>query len=128
MRQFAIVAGVLGVISAGDVKLAFAQLDPGAIFRETPRASTQPLTQSELDAMRARLAALWNVQPGVEHPEGLFVTIRVRLNRERRLAAPPQIVSTGNSPRYQAAAEAAVKAVSTRCCETKPTNSGSTWI
>jgi hypothetical protein len=111
MRQFAIVTGVLALVFVGGVKLAFAQFDPGAIFRETPRASTQPLSQSELDAMRTRLAALWNVQPGVEHPEELYVTIRVRLNRERRLAAPPQIVSTGSSPRYQAAAEAAVKAV-----------------
>lgn len=73
------------------------------------RAAT--LSQSELDAMRARLASLWNVQPGVEHPEELIVTVRIRLNPDRRLAAPPQVVSTGTSPRYQAAAEAAVRAV-----------------
>jgi outer membrane biosynthesis protein TonB len=69
------------------------------------------LSQSELDAMRARLASLWNVQPGVEHPEELYVTVRIRLNPDRRLAGPPQVVSTGSSPRYQAAAEAAVRAV-----------------
>ena len=69
------------------------------------------LSQSELDAMRARLASLWNVQPGVEHPEELYVTVRIRLNPDRRLAAPPEVVSTGNSPRYQAAADAAVRAV-----------------
>ena len=61
--------------------------------------------------MRARLASLWNVQPGVEHPEELYVTVRIRLNPDRRLAAPPQVVSTGSSPRYQAAADAAVRAV-----------------
>ena len=69
------------------------------------------LSQSELDAMRARLASLWNVQPGVEHPEELYVTVRIRLTPDRRLAAPPQVVSTGSSPRYQAAADAAVRAV-----------------
>jgi outer membrane biosynthesis protein TonB len=69
------------------------------------------LSQSELDAMRARLASLWNVQPGVEHPEELYVTVRIRLNPDRRLAGPPQVVSTGSSPRYQAAADAAVRAV-----------------
>jgi colicin import membrane protein len=75
------------------------------------RGNAASLSQSELDAMRARLASLWNVQPGVEHPEELYVTVRIRLNPDRRLAAPPQVISTGSSPRYQAAAEAAVRAV-----------------
>ena len=77
----------------------------------TSRGTAVSLSQSELDAMRARLASLWNVQPGTERPEELFVTIRIRLTPERRLAGPPQIVSTGSSPRYQAAADAAVRAV-----------------
>ena len=75
------------------------------------RGTAATLSQSELDAMRARLASLWNVQPGVEHPEELYVTVRIRLNPDRRLAAPPQVVSSGSSARYQAAAEAAVRAV-----------------
>jgi colicin import membrane protein len=77
----------------------------------TSRGTAVTLSQSELDAMRARLASLWNVQPGEEHPEELFVTVRIRLNPDRRLAEPPQIISTGSSPRYQAAADAAVRAV-----------------
>ena len=77
----------------------------------TSRGTAATLSQNELDAMRAKLANLWNVQPGIEHPEELFVTIRIRLNPDRKLAGPPQIVSTGNSPRYQAAADAAVRAV-----------------
>jgi outer membrane biosynthesis protein TonB len=77
----------------------------------TTRGNAATLSQSELDAMRARLASLWNVQPGVEHPEELYVTVRIRLNPDRRLAGPPQVISTGSSPRYQAAAEAAVRAV-----------------
>jgi outer membrane biosynthesis protein TonB len=75
------------------------------------RGSAASLSQSELDAMRARLASLWNVQPGVEHPEELFVTVRIHLGPDRRLTAPPQIVSTGSSSRYQAAADAAVRAI-----------------
>ena len=77
----------------------------------TTRGTAVTLSQSELDAMRARLASLWNVQPGTEHPEELYVTVRIRLNLDRRLAGPPQVISTGSSPRYQAAAEAAVRAV-----------------
>jgi outer membrane biosynthesis protein TonB len=75
------------------------------------RGTAATLSQSELDAMRAKLASLWNVQPGVEHPEELYVTVRIRLNPDRRLAAPPQVVSSGSSARYQAAAEAAVRAI-----------------
>jgi uncharacterized protein len=77
----------------------------------TTRGTAATLSQSELDAMRARLASLWNVQPGVEHPEELFVTVRIQLNPDRRLAKPPVVVSTGSSPRYQEAADAAVRAV-----------------
>jgi outer membrane biosynthesis protein TonB len=75
------------------------------------RGHAATLSQSELDAMRARLASLWNVQPGIEHPEELFVTVRIHLGPDRRLTAPPEVVSTGSSPRYQAAADAAVRAV-----------------
>jgi colicin import membrane protein len=77
----------------------------------TARGTAATLSQSELDAMRARLASLWNVQPGIEHPEELFVTVRIHLGPDRRLTQPPQVVSTGTSSRYQAAAEAAVRAV-----------------
>jgi colicin import membrane protein len=77
----------------------------------TSRGTAVTLSQSELDAMRARLTQLWNVQAGTERPEELVVEVRIRLTRERRLAAPPEIVSRGTSPRYQAAADAAVRAV-----------------
>ncbi|HEY0331760.1 MAG TPA: protein TolA [Rhodopseudomonas sp.] len=75
------------------------------------RGTAATLSQSELDALRARLTQLWNVQAGTERPEELIVDIRIRLTPERRLAAAPEIVSRGSSPRYQAAAEAAMRAV-----------------
>jgi hypothetical protein len=73
--------------------------------------TTQTLSLAELDALRSRLAKLWKVNPNIEHPEQLFVTVRIRLNPDRRLAAPPQIVSSGSSAQYKAAADAAVQAV-----------------
>jgi hypothetical protein len=73
--------------------------------------TTQTLSQPELDAVRSRLAKLWKVNPKIEHPEQLFVTVRIRLNPDRRLAAAPQIVSSGRSAQYKAAAHAAVQAV-----------------
>jgi colicin import membrane protein len=75
------------------------------------KGTAATLSQSELDAMRARLTQLWNVQAGTERPEELVVEVRIRLTKERRLAAAPEVVSRGTSPRYQAAAEAAVRAV-----------------
>jgi hypothetical protein len=75
-----------------------------------PARGSAPLSQAELDAMRARLASLWKLD-SVENPEELFVTIRMRLNPDRRLSGAPQVVSKGSSPRYQAAADAAVRAV-----------------
>jgi outer membrane biosynthesis protein TonB len=75
------------------------------------KGTAATLSQSELDAMRARLTQLWNVQAGTERPEELVVEVRIRLTRERRLASAPEVVSRGTSPRYQAAADAAVRAV-----------------
>jgi outer membrane biosynthesis protein TonB len=77
----------------------------------TARGTAQTLSQSELDALRARLTQLWNLQAGTERPEELIVDVRIRLTPDRRLAAPPEVVSHGNSPRYQAAADAALRAV-----------------
>lgn len=75
------------------------------------RGTAATLSQSELDALRARLTKLWNVQAGSEHPEELIVDIRIRLTPDKRLAAPPEVVSRGSSPRYRAAADAAMRAV-----------------
>jgi len=75
------------------------------------RGTAKSLSQSELDALRARLTKLWNVQAGTERPEELIVDIRIRLTPDKRLASPPEIVSRGTSPRYQAAPDAAMRAV-----------------
>lgn len=77
----------------------------------TARGNSATLSASELDALRARLTKLWQVQAGLERPEELIVDIRIRLTPDRRLAAPPEIASRGSSPRFQAAADAAVRAV-----------------
>ncbi|MGA7810323.1 protein TolA [Bradyrhizobium sp.] len=77
----------------------------------TSRGTAATLSQSELAAMRARLHDLWNVPPGIENPGELNVTVRIWLNRDRRLAAAPQVVSVGSSARSKAAADAAIRAL-----------------
>lgn len=77
----------------------------------TSRGTAATLSASELDALRARLTKLWNLQAGTEKPEELIVDIRIRLTPEKRLAAQPEIISRCTSSRCQAAADAAVRAV-----------------
>ncbi|MBI5262321.1 MAG: protein TolA [Bradyrhizobium sp.] len=77
----------------------------------TARGTAATLSMSEIDAFKARVRDNWNVPPGIEHPEEMVVTLRIQLGSDRRLTAPPQVMSRGNSPRYQAAVDAVVRAV-----------------
>ncbi|EJN12507.1 hypothetical protein PMI42_04165 [Bradyrhizobium sp. YR681] len=77
----------------------------------TTRGTAATLSQSEIDAFKARVKSNWNVPPNMEHPEELVVTLRLQLGPDRRLSAPPQVMSKGSSPRYQAAVDAVIRAV-----------------
>ncbi len=69
------------------------------------------LSQSELDALRARLMALWNPPVGIKNPEDFVIRIRIRLGRDGRLTAPPQVVTSGSGQVYNSARDSAVRAV-----------------
>ena len=69
------------------------------------------LSLSELEALRARLAQLWTVPAGAKDPQELVVLIRVKLNRDGRLAAPPVVLSSGKSPLFMAARDSAIRAL-----------------
>jgi outer membrane biosynthesis protein TonB len=77
----------------------------------TPKGNAPTLSQSELDALRGRLMKLWNVPAGVQNPDELKVTIVIHIGRDRRLASPPRVLTSGNSTMFQAARENAVRAV-----------------
>jgi type IV secretory pathway VirB10-like protein len=89
----------------------------GAVPNQTPSlgaptANAPTLSQSELDAMRAKLRDHWSPDEAIfERPDQYVVLVRVQLGRDRRLTAPPQVVSTGSGPLYQATAEAAKRAI-----------------
>jgi colicin import membrane protein len=76
-----------------------------------PTAIGKQLSMSELDALRARLAQLWNPPAGASNPEELVVQIRIRLKPDGTLAAPPGVISYGQSARSVAARDSAVRAV-----------------
>jgi predicted Zn-dependent protease/tetratricopeptide (TPR) repeat protein len=67
------------------------------------------LSQTELAAIRAKIAAHWT--PAIVSQPEYVVVVRFRLERDGRLSAAPEVVSTGSAPHYQAAAEAAKRAI-----------------
>lgn len=77
----------------------------------TPRGSARQLTQSELDALRARLQSLWNPPAGAQNPQELVVAIRMRLKPDGTLAGPPIVTTSGQSPLFMAARDSAIRAV-----------------
>jgi colicin import membrane protein len=50
-----------------------------------------------LDALRARLAQLWNPPAGATNPQELVVTFRIQLKRDGTLMAPPEFVPPGGT-------------------------------
>jgi colicin import membrane protein len=69
------------------------------------------LSQSELDALRARLMGLWNPPVGIKNPEAYLIRIRIRLGRDGRLSSPPMLLTSGRDQIYEAAAASALRAV-----------------
>jgi len=69
------------------------------------------LSLSELEALRARLAQLWTVTAGAKDPQELVVLVRIKLNRDGKLAAPPVVLSSGTSPLFMAARDSAIRAL-----------------
>ena len=74
-------------------------------------ADAATLSQSELDALRARLAKLWNPPIGIRKPEDFIVRIQVRLGRDGKLSAPPLVVTSGKGTEFESARDSAVRAL-----------------
>ena len=69
------------------------------------------LSQSEIDALRARLMALWNPPVGMRDASNGQVTIRIRFKRDGTLAAGPAVLTSGSGVQYNAMRDSAVRAV-----------------
>jgi TolA protein len=90
----------------------------GAVLNSTPSlgapmASAATLSQTELDALRARLITLWSPPESIfmSNPDQYIVRVRIQLGRDHRLSAPPEVTSSGSGTLYEAAADAAKRAV-----------------
>lgn len=91
-----------------------AHVQPKITSRTAQPLEGQPLTLSEVDALRAQIERCWIVQAGARYAEDLVVTIRVFLNPDGSLRRQPQIVDDARletDPFFRAAAESALRAV-----------------
>lgn len=76
-------------------------------------ARTEPMTLSEIDAIRYQIQQCWSIPAGARDAENLVVRIKVFLNSDGSLAKAPEIVGgnlSGDSF-YRTAAESARRAV-----------------
>lgn len=69
------------------------------------------LQQNEIDALRARLAACWNLPPTSADPAELRVKIKIFLSTSGTLTGQPEVVSYRPTQVGQVAAESAIRAV-----------------
>lgn len=69
------------------------------------------LSQTELDALRARLMSLWNPPAGAANPQELIVTVRIQLNQDGTLSGPPRVITSGTSPFFTTARDSAIRAI-----------------
>jgi hypothetical protein len=79
------------------------------------QGSDDTVTLDEKDALRQQIERCWAPPTGVQGADDLMITLRIRLKPDGSLQAPPELTNSGNSPYFQVAAEAAMRAV--RRCE-----------
>ena len=88
----------------------------GAELNSTPSlglatGTAAKLSASELDALRARLMALWNPPVGMQDADQGQVTIRIQFKRDGTLAIGPIVLTSGSGARFNAMRDSAVRAV-----------------
>lgn len=76
----------------------------------SPRGDANKLSQSEIDAFRARLRQCWNTQ-GLPPDEDLFVLINVTLNQDGTVNGQPEVMGGKASPYWRPLADSAMRAL-----------------
>ena len=69
------------------------------------------MTFNEIDALRAKISQCWNPPVGGLGADAIKVKLRMALRPDGSLSREPQVVNRVGSPYFQAAADAAVRAV-----------------
>jgi hypothetical protein len=76
-----------------------------------PSGSAPQLSQSEIDALRARLMQLWNPPIGIQAAGSMIIRIAVVIGRDRKLQGPPRVITTGQGIMFESARDSAVRAL-----------------
>jgi outer membrane biosynthesis protein TonB len=71
------------------------------------------MTADLVDALRSQIQPCWSPPVGAPHPERLIVTVDLFLNPDGSVAQPPQLLANSSDPYFEAAKEAAVRAIYT---------------
>lgn len=78
-----------------------------------PNGNAPRLSQNEMDALRARLAACWNLPAGAADAKDLNVEVQMLLRQDGSLSAEPKVLNRSANPFFQVAAESALRAIRT---------------
>ncbi len=92
-------------------QLATAETLNGAVSLGAPNAHASQLSQSELDALRARLSQCWSPPAGVDATSNLFVVLHVLFKPDGSLASEPAVVEGSESVLGPALTESAKRAL-----------------
>jgi colicin import membrane protein len=92
-------------------QLATAETLNSAPSLGTSAGNAAKLSQTEIDALRAKLISLWNPPTTMPRPEDFIIRIRIRLGRDGRLAGPPMVLTSGQGTLFDATRDSAVRAV-----------------
>jgi colicin import membrane protein len=78
-----------------------------------PKGNAPKLSQNEMDALSARLAACWNIPAGARDAKDLNIEVNMRLKQDGTLSAEPKVLNRSANPFFQVAAESALRAIRT---------------
>jgi colicin import membrane protein len=90
---------------------AASQLNDVATLGAATGAQSAQLSQSEIDALKARLSQCWNPPAGITANSNIYVSLRVLMRQDGSLAAPPVVVEGSPSALGPALAESAKRAL-----------------
>lgn len=77
----------------------------------SPTGTSMTLSQSEIDALRARIQQCWSPPVGLSEARDLIVVVRIMFNRDGSLQRDPAVTNHGSHPMFNIAAESALRAV-----------------
>ncbi len=90
---------------------AASQINDAATLGAATGAQSAQLSQSEIDALKARLSQCWNPPAGINANSNIYVSLRVLMRQDGSLAAPPAVVEGSPSALGPALAESAKRAL-----------------